>query len=102
MLSVAMDRGHPPGRVGKWRGGGLSVKPKQGLGVLFYNRHSDGLMDTDMWHYTCPVLAGNKWVAQKFKGFESFEAHQHREAGLWHSTTPTDSGTASTSTHLIA
>lgn len=58
-------------------------------------------MDTDMWHYTCPVRSGHKWVAQKFKGFESFEAHQHRHEGLWKSTTPTDSGTATEDTHIL-
>ena len=53
-----------------------------------------------LW-YCVAVLSTDCRVAQKFKGFESFEAHKHREAGLWQSTTPTDSGTASASTHLI-
>ena len=82
-----------------------------------------------MWHYTCPVVEGAKWVAQKFKGarlawlclllaqvvqalprltaslatpgFESFTAHEHRARGLWKSTTPTDSGTATDLTHAV-
>ena len=62
MCAAGAGKGHPPGRISRWRdGGGLSVKPKKGLGVLFYSRQEDGLMDTDMWHYTCPVHAGNKW-----------------------------------------
>ena len=74
-------------------------------------------MDTDMWHYTCPVLQlanpgdrdggggggglHHKWIAQKFKGFESFLAHEHRQAGQWGSQTPIDTGTASRETHLL-
>ena len=62
MCAAGAGKGHPPGRISRWRDGeGLSVKPKKGLGVLFYSRQEDGLMDTDMWHYTCPVHAGNKW-----------------------------------------
>jgi nitrogen fixation protein FixH len=59
-------------------------------------------MDTDMWHYTCPVVGhGQKWVAQKFKGFESFVAHQRRQEGRWRSQTPTDAGTADAATHTL-
>ena len=54
-----------------------------------------------MWHYTCPVRRGSKWVAQKFKGFESFVAHERRHGGLWGSQTPTDAGTATGRTHKL-
>ena len=43
----------------------------------------------------------NKWVAQKFKGFDSYRAHMHRKAGLWGSQTPVYAGTATAGTHKV-
>ena len=68
MCADQLGRGHPPGSVRHGESGGLSIKPKAGLAVVFWSRHTDGLIDSDMWHYTCPVVEGAKWVAQKFKG----------------------------------
>lgn len=50
-------------------GGGVAVRPRKGAAVLHWVRQGDGLPDWRMWHYACPVQKGEKWVAQKFKGF---------------------------------
>ena len=52
--------------------------------------------------FACPVVRGDKWIAQKFKGFPSVRAHQHRKHGLWGSQTPTDLGIDSAETHKKA
>ncbi|KAK9062046.1 hypothetical protein SSX86_019230 [Deinandra increscens subsp. villosa] len=46
--------------------GGLSVKPKMGDALLFWNVRPDGDPDSSSIHGGCPVIKGNKWVATKW------------------------------------
>ncbi|XP_057309896.1 prolyl 4-hydroxylase subunit alpha-1-like isoform X1 [Hydractinia symbiolongicarpus] len=45
---------------------GLSVPPKKGDAVFWYNlyRNGTGIQDTE--HASCPVVSGSKWVANKW------------------------------------
>lgn len=47
--------------------GGLRVKPKKGMCVLFYSLHEQGMMtnnvDPTSLHAGCDVLEGEKWAA---------------------------------------
>lgn len=45
---------------------GLSVAPRQGDALMFYNTYSDGVLDRDSLHSSLPVLEGEKWVATQW------------------------------------
>ncbi|XP_077078024.1 prolyl 4-hydroxylase subunit alpha-2-like [Siphateles boraxobius] len=45
---------------------GVALKPKKGSAVFWYNLHKNGRVDWDTQHAGCPVLVGNKWVANKW------------------------------------
>lgn len=40
---------------------GLSVLPKKGTAVFWYNLHANGDSDHRTRHGSCPVLIGSKW-----------------------------------------
>ncbi|KAK0062279.1 prolyl 4-hydroxylase subunit alpha-1-like isoform X1 [Biomphalaria pfeifferi] len=44
----------------------LSVTPIKGSAVFWYNLQQDGSTDSRLIHGACPVLLGNKWVANKW------------------------------------
>ncbi|XP_016419704.1 prolyl 4-hydroxylase subunit alpha-1-like [Sinocyclocheilus rhinocerous] len=45
---------------------GIALKPKKGSAVFWYNLHKNGNVDLYTEHAGCPVLRGNKWVANKW------------------------------------
>ena len=45
---------------------GVSVVPKPGSVLLWMNHRSDGSLDSRSYHTGCPVLGGNKWIANKW------------------------------------
>ena len=45
---------------------GISVKPKKGTALYWSNLKSDGKFDTRSSHLGCPVIFGNKWIANKW------------------------------------
>ncbi|ROI24874.1 Prolyl 4-hydroxylase subunit alpha-2 [Anabarilius grahami] len=45
---------------------GVALKPKKGSAVFWYNLQKNGRVDFDTQHAGCPVLVGNKWVANKW------------------------------------
>ncbi|XP_051991045.1 prolyl 4-hydroxylase subunit alpha-1-like [Xyrauchen texanus] len=45
---------------------GVKVQPKKGSAVFWYNLLQNGSLDLKTWHAGCPVLVGNKWVANKW------------------------------------
>ncbi|XP_073705459.1 prolyl 4-hydroxylase subunit alpha-1-like [Garra rufa] len=45
---------------------GVALKPKKGSAVFWYNLHKNGNLDLYTEHAGCPVLRGNKWVANKW------------------------------------
>ncbi|KAL2633459.1 hypothetical protein R1flu_004938 [Riccia fluitans] len=46
--------------------GGLSVRPKKGMALLFWSMAPDVTLDSRTLHGGCPVIAGNKWSATKW------------------------------------
>ncbi|XP_039039254.1 probable prolyl 4-hydroxylase 10 [Hibiscus syriacus] len=46
--------------------GGLSVKPKMGDALLFWNMKPDASLDPSSLHGGCPVIRGNKWSSTKW------------------------------------
>ncbi|XP_077077969.1 prolyl 4-hydroxylase subunit alpha-1-like [Siphateles boraxobius] len=44
---------------------GVAVQPKKGSAVLWYNLLRNGEVNWNTQHAGCPVLVGNKWVANK-------------------------------------
>ncbi|XP_056600705.1 prolyl 4-hydroxylase subunit alpha-1-like [Triplophysa dalaica] len=45
---------------------GVALQPKKGSAVFWYNLHKNGDVDLRTEHAGCPVLRGNKWVANKW------------------------------------
>ncbi|XP_073712293.1 prolyl 4-hydroxylase subunit alpha-2-like isoform X2 [Misgurnus anguillicaudatus] len=45
---------------------GAALQPKKGSAVFWYNLKKNGDLDLRIRHAECPVLVGNKWVANKF------------------------------------
>ncbi|XP_039550752.1 prolyl 4-hydroxylase subunit alpha-1-like [Pimephales promelas] len=45
---------------------GVAVQPKKGSAVFWYNLHRNGERNWNTLHAGCPVLMGNKWVANKW------------------------------------
>ena len=55
---------------------GISVKPKKGSALYWFNFHSDVTFDSRMLHFGCPVVFGNKWIANKWiKLNAQFKSH---------------------------
>ncbi|CAG7730130.1 unnamed protein product [Allacma fusca] len=48
---------------------GVAAKPSKGSALFWYNVFSDGTTDWDVIHGACPVLIGEKWVANKWIHF---------------------------------
>lgn len=44
----------------------LTIKPKRGTALLFYNAFSDGTLNTNTQHGGSPVIRGEKWIANKW------------------------------------
>jgi prolyl 4-hydroxylase len=44
----------------------VAIQPVKGDAVFWYNLHLDGSGDPMTLHGGCPVLAGSKWVANKW------------------------------------
>ncbi|XP_026099428.1 prolyl 4-hydroxylase subunit alpha-1-like, partial [Carassius auratus] len=45
---------------------GVVLKPKKGSAVFWFNLRKNGNVDLNTKHAGCPVLRGNKWVANKW------------------------------------
>ncbi|XP_026063013.1 prolyl 4-hydroxylase subunit alpha-1-like [Carassius auratus] len=45
---------------------GVAVQPVKGSAVFWYNLYKNGELDLNAYHAGCPVLLGNKWVANKW------------------------------------
>lgn len=44
----------------------LSVAPIKGSALFWHNLHKSGTPDQLTWHAACPILHGNKWIANKW------------------------------------
>uniref|UniRef100_A0A182VPQ0 procollagen-proline 4-dioxygenase n=1 Tax=Anopheles minimus TaxID=112268 RepID=A0A182VPQ0_9DIPT len=45
---------------------GVSVFPRKGSAIFWYNLHANGTIDSRTLHGACPVFVGSKWVANKW------------------------------------
>ncbi|XP_047336359.1 probable prolyl 4-hydroxylase 10 [Impatiens glandulifera] len=52
---------------------GLSVKPKMGDALMFWNLKPDASLDPSSLHGGCPVIKGNKWSSTKWMHVEEFK-----------------------------
>ncbi|CAH8344651.1 unnamed protein product [Eruca vesicaria subsp. sativa] len=53
---------------------GLSVSPKKGDALLFWNKRPDGSQDPSSLHCGRPVIKGNKWASTKWFHSQEFKA----------------------------
>ena len=63
---------------------GISVKPELGSALFWFNMGAKNNYDSRIYHLGCPVLYGNKWIANKwvkwmpnFRNFPCFVSKQH-------------------------
>ena len=45
---------------------GISVKPEQGSALFWFNMGAKNNFDSRVYHFGCPVVYGNKWIANKW------------------------------------
>ncbi|ESQ46232.1 hypothetical protein EUTSA_v10000619mg [Eutrema salsugineum] len=57
---------------------GLTIKPRQGDAIFFYNLLPNGTIDPISLHGSCPVIKGEKWVATKWIRDQSFEDYEDK------------------------
>merc|ERR1712226_190712 len=50
---------------------GISVKPEKGSALYWFNMGAQNNYDSRIYHLGCPVLYGNKWIANKWIKFVS-------------------------------
>ena len=55
---------------------GISNKPLKGSALFWFNRGAQDNFDSRTNHIGCPVIHGNKWIANKWiKWFSNFEQY---------------------------
>ena len=62
---------------------GISVRPVKGSALFWFNAGPQGNFDSRIYHLGCPVLVGNKWIANKWikwvPNFKSYPCYIDRE-----------------------
>ena len=66
-VTTEVEGGKPNGAS---KAGGLIVKPKKGMAVLFYNYTPSGAADRDALHAGLDVMEGEKWAANQWVTME--------------------------------
>lgn len=59
---------------------GVAAKPVKGSAVFWYNLFSDGTEDLALMHGACPLIAGEKWAANKWIPY--YDPFVTRKCGL--------------------
>ena len=54
---------------------GVSVKPEAGKALFWYNHDAVAENDSRIFHLGCPVIFGNKWIANKWIKWEAQYKH---------------------------
>ena len=55
---------------------GVYVKPREGSALFWFNKGTYGNSDSRIIHSGCPVLHGNKWIANKWiKWLPNFQTY---------------------------
>ena len=49
-------------------GAGVTEVARPGSALVWWNLRSDGSLDSRNHHMGCPVIRGNKWIANKVSG----------------------------------
>ena len=62
---------------------GISVKPKMGSAIYWFNIGARNNFDSRTYHLGCPVLYGNKWIANKWvkwqPSYQNYPCHIHKK-----------------------
>ena len=60
----------------------IFVKPEAGTALYWFNRSAQNSIDSRVWHMSCPVLYGNKWIANKWikwiANFRNYPCYSNR------------------------
>ena len=60
---------------------GISVKPEMGSALFWFNMGPQNNYDSRIRHMGCPVLHGNKWIANKWikwlANYRNYPCHIH-------------------------
>ena len=59
----------------------VRVSPKKGRVVIFYSHHPDGQINPDSQHIGCPVVKGEKWIAQRWLRYEPYNRVNYEKHG---------------------
>jgi hypothetical protein len=65
----------PPGTV--------RVRPKKGRAVLFFSHLPHGEIDKKSTHVGCPVIRGEKWIAQRWFRYEPYNRVNYDRGKSW-------------------
>ena len=61
---------------------GISSKPTKGSALFWFNRGAQDNFDSRISHFGCPVMHGNKWIANKWikwlANFHNYPCHIHK------------------------
>ena len=61
----------------------IAVKPAAGAGLYWFNRSAQNGVDSRVRHSSCPVLYGNKWIANKWikwiANFKTFPCYSNKK-----------------------
>ena len=55
---------------------GVTVTPKKGRAVLWWNRAQNGTVDWRSRHVGCPLVQGEKWAATRWIHYKSLKGKQ--------------------------
>ena len=65
-----------------WPKIGVAIFPEKGDGIYWHNLRKKGKVDYDLTHKACPVLLGNKFICNKWIGFNSQWNQKSLNCGL--------------------
>ncbi len=54
----------------------MTVTPKKGRAVLWWNRAQNGTVDWRSRHVGCPLMQGEKWAATRWIHYKSLKGKQ--------------------------
>lgn len=55
----------------------LRIAAKRGRAVLFFNHHASGKQDSSAEHAACPIIRGEKWIAQRWFRYKPYQNIVH-------------------------
>ncbi|CAG7816864.1 unnamed protein product, partial [Allacma fusca] len=58
---------------------GIATVPRKGSAVFWYNLLRSGAVDSNSWHGSCPVILGEKWIANKWiRNYDQMFSQDHK------------------------